>query len=48
MEEVGMVRIYLLRGMYFLIALGLGLSVIPHVVTASGNPVDLHTELIQF
>lgn len=43
MEEVGIVRIYLLRGMYFLIALGLGLSVIPHVFTASGSPVDPHS-----
>src|SRR5690625_4504274 len=43
MEEVGVVRLYLLRAMYFLIAFGLGFSVIPHVVATSGNPVDPHT-----
>lgn len=43
MEEVGIVRMYLLRGMYFLIAFGLGSSVIPQIVTTSGNPVDPHT-----
>lgn len=43
MEEVGKVRLYLLRAMYFLIAFGLGASIIPHVVNTSGNSVDPHT-----
>jgi hypothetical protein len=43
MEEVGIVRIYLLRAMYFLIAVGLGSTVIPSVVATSGNPIDPHT-----
>lgn len=43
MEEVGIVRICLLRGMYALIAFGLGATVISQVISASGNPVDSHT-----
>jgi hypothetical protein len=43
MEEVGVVRMYLLSGMYFLIAVGLGSTTIPRVVATSGNPVDPHT-----
>jgi len=43
MEEVAIVRLYLLRAMYALIAFGLGLTVIPSVVATSGNPVDPHT-----
>jgi len=43
MEEVGKVRLYLLRAMYFLIAFGLGFSVIPDIVTTTGNLVDAHT-----
>ncbi|MBE8715958.1 hypothetical protein [Cellvibrio polysaccharolyticus] len=43
MENVGIVRLYLLRAMYLLIAFGLGTSVIPHVITTSGDLVDPHT-----
>ena len=43
MEEVGLVRIYLLRAMYFLIAFGLGVTAIPRVIATSGHPVDPHT-----
>jgi hypothetical protein len=43
MEDVGIVRIYLLRAMYLLIAVGLCVTVIPRVISTSGNPVDPHT-----
>lgn len=43
MKEVGKVQLYLLRAMYLLIAVGLGVTVVPGVVDATGNPPGPHT-----
>lgn len=41
--EVSLVRLYLLRAMYLLVALGLILSVWPDVISAIGRDSDSHT-----
>ncbi|WP_100914853.1 hypothetical protein [Pseudoalteromonas spongiae] len=43
MDEVGKVRIYLLRAMYAFIAFGLGVTTLPDIVSGSGQPADSDT-----
>ncbi len=43
MEDVGIVRLYLLRAMYALIAVGLGVTLLPSVITTSGNYANSDT-----
>ncbi|WP_105172046.1 hypothetical protein [Pseudoalteromonas sp. T1lg24] len=43
MDEVGKVRIYLLRAMYAFIAFGLGVTTLPDIVSGSGQSADSDT-----
>lgn len=43
MDEVGKVRIYLLRAMYAFIAFGLGVTTLPDIVSGSGRFADSDT-----
>lgn len=43
MDEVGKVRIFLLRVMYALIAFGLGVTTLPDIVSGSGQSADSDT-----
>lgn len=43
MPEVSLFRLYLLRAMYLLIAVGLGLTLWPSIIASSGTAADSHT-----
>lgn len=43
MTEVSLFRLYLLRAMYLLIAVGLGLTLWPSIIASSGTAADSHT-----
>ena len=43
MDEVGKVRIYLLRAMYAFIVFGLGVTTVPDIVSGSGQFADSDT-----
>lgn len=47
-EEVGAVRLYLLRAMYLFIAVGLLVSIWPEIFNSSGNTADSHTVVNSF
>lgn len=48
MEEVGIVRLYLLRAMYLFVAAGLIASIWPGIFANSGNSADSHTVVSAF
>lgn len=48
MEEVSIVRLYVLRAMYLLIAVGLILSIWPGIFSSSGNTADSYTVVNAF
>lgn len=48
MEEVGIVRLYLLRAMYLLIAAGLIASIWPGIFANAGKMTDSHTVISAF
>lgn len=43
MTEISLFRLYLLRAMYLLIAVGLGLTLWPSIIASSGTAADSHT-----
>lgn len=43
MPEVSTFRLYLLRAMYLLIAVGLGITLWPSIIASSGTAADSHT-----
>lgn len=43
MPDVSLFRLYLLRAMYLLIAVGLGLTLWPSIIASSGTAADSHT-----
>ena len=43
MPDVSLFRLYLLRAMYLLIAVGLGLTLWPSMIASSGTSADSHT-----
>ena len=43
MQDVSLFRLYLLRAMYLLIAVGLGLTLWPSIIASSGTAADSHT-----
>lgn len=43
MPEVSTLRLYLLRAMYLLIAVGLGMTLWPSIIASSGDAADSHT-----
>ena len=43
MSEVSTLRLFLLRGMYLLIAVGLGLTLWPSILRSFGGPADTHS-----
>ena len=48
MKDVGIVRLYLLRTMYLLIAGGLFVSIWPEIYASSGESADSHTVVNSF
>jgi hypothetical protein len=48
MEEVGVIRLYLLRAMYLLIAAGLFISIWPGIFSSSGRAADSHSVVNSF
>ena len=48
MKEVSVIRLYLLRAMYLLIAVGLFVSIWPVIFSSSGKSADSHTVVNSF